>query len=156
MRITIAAVGRMKAGPLQALGDDYAKRLARGPFGRPVVKEVEQRGRLSTDELTEREASLLEAALPPGARVIALDERGDSLTSRDLAALLASLRDGGVAELAFVIGGADGLAERLRKRAERQIAFGNLTWPHLLVRVMLLEQLYRAQAILSGHPYHRD
>lgn len=146
----------MKAGPLKALCDDYAMRLAQGPLGRPVVKEVEQRGRLSADELKQREAGLLGAVLPQGARLIALDQRGEGLSSRDFAALLASLRDSGVAEMAFVIGGADGLAEGLRKRAERRIAFGSMTWPHLLVRVLLLEQLYRAQAILSGHPYHRD
>lgn len=156
MRIIIAAVGRMKAGPLKALCDDYAKRLAEGPFGQPVVKEVEQRGRLSAEERKEREADLLEAALPQRARLMALDERGESLSSRNFSALVAGLRESGVAEVAFVIGGADGLAERLQKRAERRIAFGSMTWPHLLVRVLLLEQLYRTQAILSGHPYHRD
>ena len=101
------------------------------------------------------EAERLFAALPADAALIALDERGKSLPSADLAALLAKERDGGRGSLAFILGGPDGLAEAVRKRAGRLLAFGAATWPHQLVRLMLAEQLYRATTILAGHPYHR-
>lgn len=96
------------------------------------------------------------AALPAGARFVALDEHGANLTSRVLAERLAAWRDQGVATLAFAIGGAGGLGRAVIERADAVLSLGALTWPHLLVRGMLLEQLYRAQQILAGHPYHRD
>ncbi len=96
------------------------------------------------------------AALPPGAKLVALDERGVAWSSRDLAERLGGWRDQGIATLAFAIGGAEGLGQAVIERADAVLSVGAMTWPHLLVRGMLLEQLYRAQQILAGHPYHRD
>lgn len=103
----------------------------------------------------QREGERLIAAVPTGARVVALDERGKSLDSPAFAALLKRWQDEGVGDLAFVIGGAEGLSGALLARADLTLSFGPMTWPHLLVRVLLAEQLYRAQCILDGHPYHR-
>jgi 23S rRNA (pseudouridine1915-N3)-methyltransferase len=151
MRIWLLAVGRLKAGPEQTLARHYAGRIAW-----PIeTREVEEKRRLSAAELREREGALLLAALPEGATAVALDARGKSLTSEAFAAQIGRWREAGVAHLAFLIGGADGLAETVRRKAELVLSLGPMTWPHLLVRGMLLEQLYRAQQILAGHPYHR-
>jgi 23S rRNA (pseudouridine1915-N3)-methyltransferase len=152
MRITVAAVGRAKAGPARDLYDFYAGRL-----GRQIhLREVEERRRLGPERLKEREAELLLAAVPPGALVVALDERGKALTSAGFANLLGGWRDGGVQDVAFLIGGAEGLSDSATRRADLVLSLGSMTWPHLLVRALLLEQLYRAQCILRGHPYHRE
>lgn len=103
-----------------------------------------------------REAELIVGALPAGALLIALDERGQAWSSRDLATRLTAWRDRGAATLAFAIGGADGLASSVIERADAVVSLGAMTWPHLMVRSLLLEQLYRAQQIAAGHPYHRD
>ena len=123
---------------------------------KPSVIEVEEKRNLSGGELKAREGELLISALPGGAKVIALDEKGKSLSSRELATLLGSWGDEGVRETAFVIGGADGLDGSVRKKADLTISLGAMTWPHMMVRGMVAEQIYRAQSILSGHPYHRD
>jgi 23S rRNA (pseudouridine1915-N3)-methyltransferase len=152
VRITIVAVGRLRGGPEQALAEHYRKRIAW-----PVdIREVEERRKLPPAELKRREVALIEAALPERAIVVALDERGRELSSRDFAVQIGRWRDDGVAELAFAIGGADGLDETIRSRARLVLALGKLTWPHFMARGMLLEQIYRAQQILAGHPYHRD
>jgi len=96
------------------------------------------------------------AALPAGAQLVALDARGEAWTSRDFARRIAAWRDAGVPHVAFAIGGADGLGDAVIARAAAVLSFGAMTWPHLLARVMLLEQLYRARQILAGHPYHRE
>jgi 23S rRNA (pseudouridine1915-N3)-methyltransferase len=101
------------------------------------------------------EAALLARAVPEGAVVVALDERGSLMSSPELAATLAQWRDAGRGDVAFLIGGADGLATDLRDRADLSLSFGKMVWPHMLVRVMLVEQLYRAASILAGAPYHR-
>ncbi|HTO83861.1 MAG TPA: 23S rRNA (pseudouridine(1915)-N(3))-methyltransferase RlmH [Methylomirabilota bacterium] len=153
MRILVAAVGRGRSGSEQALFDAYRRRLSW-----PVtLREVEERRKLPATQLTQREGELLLAALPkaPALFVVALDPRGKALSSEDLARRLADWRDRGVNELAFLIGGADGHAEAVRRRADFLLSFGPMTWPHLLARAMLAEQLYRAQQILAGHPYHR-
>lgn len=151
MRVLIAAVGRAKAGPERVLYEHFARRLTW-----PVtLREVEERRPLSAAERMGREAEALLAAVPKGAVVVALDERGRSLSSQDFAERLAAWRDGAVGDLAFLIGGADGLAESVRRRADLLLSLGPMTWPHMLVRGMLAEQLYRAQSILGGHPYHR-
>ncbi|RMD63900.1 MAG: 23S rRNA (pseudouridine(1915)-N(3))-methyltransferase RlmH [Alphaproteobacteria bacterium] len=155
MRITLAAVGRLKSGPMRALYDDYAGRLRRGPLGPLRLKEIEAPRGAGVQELKRREGALVLAAVPAGARLIALDEAGTSLTSREFAALLGRWRDEGVGEVAFAVGGAEGLDEAVHAAAAMTLSFGPLTWPHLLVRVLLAEQLYRAQSILTGHPYHR-
>lgn len=152
MRITIIAVGRLRGGPEQALAEHYRKRITW-----PVeVREVEERRKLPPAEMKRHEAALIEAALPDRAVLVALDERGRDLTSRDFAARLGRWRDDGIADLAFAIGGADGLDDAIRERSQLALSLGRMTWPHFVVRGMLLEQLYRAQQILAGHPYHRD
>jgi 23S rRNA (pseudouridine1915-N3)-methyltransferase len=159
MRMTLIAVGRAKPGPVRDLYDHYAGRLGqggRGLLGELTLKEIEERRPLPPEELKRREAELLLAARPKGARLIALDERGKALTSSDFAALLGRWRDEGVQDLAFAIGGAGGLDPSLREAATLTLALGLMTWPHLLTRALLAEQLYRAQSILSGHPYHRE
>ena len=121
-----------------------------------AIVEIEVRQRLPAAAMKTREAALILAALPARARLVALDERGAMWSSRGFAARLAAWRDQGVAELAFAIGGADGLGAEILNRAETTLSLGPMTWPHLLVRSLLIEQLYRAQQILSGHPYHRQ
>ena len=152
MRITLAAVGRDKSGPTRDLYQHYVKRL-NWPL---TLREVEERKPLPSASLKRREAELLRDALPKGATLIALDERGKSLSSPEFARMIGQWRDNGVQDIAFVIGGADGLHEDLRNDAARSICFGRMTWPHMMVRALLAEQLYRAQSILAGHPYHRD
>lgn len=151
MRVTIAAVGRLREAPLKALFDDYAGRSTW-----PIqVKEVEEKRKLAPAERMESEARLLAASLPDKATLIVLDQRGKVLSSEAFAAQLGRLRDEGLQDLGFVIGGADGLTTDWRRKARLVLSFGAMTWPHLLARVMLAEQLYRAQSILAGHPYHR-
>jgi 23S rRNA (pseudouridine1915-N3)-methyltransferase len=151
MRITLAAVGRMKRSPLAAAFDGYAKRLT-WPLS---VKEVEEKRPLAAAQLMAAEGEALLAALPADAYVIALERGGKALDSEGFAALLQRLQDEGRREVAFVIGGADGLSREVLARADMKLTLGAMVWPHLLVRAMLAEQLYRAQSILAGHPYHR-
>lgn len=152
MRLTIACVGRLGDGPALRLYRDYAGRLAW-----PVtLKEVEERRKLPAGERMAREAALLLDAIPKGARIVALDERGKALSSAGFAQILGKWQSEGVGDLAFVIGGADGLDGGLKKRAALSLSLGAMTWPHLLCRALLAEQLYRAQSILAGHPYHRE
>ena len=155
MRLTIVAVGRLGRAPEADLTRLYADRA--GAAGRalglgPVeLIEVESRkpGR-------EAEGAALLAALPAGTHLFVCDERGTAWRSRDFATRLSELRDRGVRQASFVIGGADGLSEEVRVAAAERLAFGPQTWPHALARVMLTEQLYRAVTILAGSPYHRD
>jgi 23S rRNA (pseudouridine1915-N3)-methyltransferase len=152
MRVTLLAVGRLKAGPMRDLFEAFRRRLS-FPL---TVKEVEEKRPLPAAELKRREGELLIAALPAAAKVVALDERGKALNSAEFAARLAEWVDSGHNEVAFVIGGAEGLHGEIRRRADLVLALGAMTWPHLLVRVLLAEQLFRAQSIQRGHPYHRD
>jgi 23S rRNA (pseudouridine1915-N3)-methyltransferase len=142
----------MRRGPLHDLQALYAGRLAPPP----AITELEEKRRLPATELKAREAELILAALPAGARLVALDEGGEAWSSRDLADRLETWRDGGVPAIAFAIGGADGLGRPVLERAATVLSLGRMTWPHFLARGLLLEQLYRAQQILAGHPYHRD
>lgn len=151
MRLTIVAVGRVKTGPEAELYRQYARRL-----GWPLdLKEIEDRKK-DPARRVEREGEMMLAAVPEGAKLVALDENGKSMTSEAFAELMGRWRDDGVADVAFVLGGADGLAPAVLARAERKIAFGAMTWPHQMARAMLAEQLYRAESILAGHPYHRS
>jgi 23S rRNA (pseudouridine1915-N3)-methyltransferase len=151
VHVHLIAVGKLKSGPHAALARHYAERLTL-----PItLRDVEEKRPLPPAELKAREGALLLAALPKGATSVALDERGKMLTSDAFAARLGRWRDAGVADLAFLIGGVEGLAETVRQQAELVLSLGPMTWPHLLARGMLLEQLYRAQQILTGHPYHR-
>jgi 23S rRNA (pseudouridine1915-N3)-methyltransferase len=150
-KLTVIAVGKARRGPIVDLWAEYA-----GRSGWPIALiEVEAAKGLTGARLKTAEADLLEAKIPDGARLVALDERGDAPTSGAFADLLGRWRDEAVRDIAFVVGGADGLARPLVDRADTVLAFGPMTWPHQLVRVMLAEQLYRAQTILTGHPYHR-
>lgn len=155
MKILVAAVGRMKPGPEHELVRDYLDRAAQagralglGPF---AVSEIDER---KARDRAAQSARLIEA-IPPGAQAIALDARGEALSSEAFARLLARMRDAGTPAAAFLIGGADGHDAALRARADRLVSFGPMVWPHMLARVMLAEQLYRAAAILAGTPYHR-
>lgn len=152
MRTHLIAVGRMKAGPERTLLDHYAARLS------PAldVREVEEKRALPPAKLKTREAELLLAAVPSGALVVAMDERGKTLSSPAFAKKMGAWRDDGVRDVAFIIGGADGLDASVRQAATLVLSLGEMTWPHMLVRGLLAEQIYRANAILSGHPYHRE
>lgn len=151
MRLLIAAVGRARGSGAAALYDDYARRMT-WPLD---LREVDVRQTLPPPRLKEREGELLLAAVPKGARIVALDETGRSLNSLAFAEVLGGWRDEGVAHAAFLIGGADGHGDQVRAAADLTLSFGTMTWPHLLARAMLAEQLYRATTILAGHPYHR-
>lgn len=159
MHLLIGAVGRLKAGPERALTDDYVERAARlcrqAGLASVGVVEVAESAAASAGTRRAEEAHRLLAALPPGAAVIALDERGEDAASEALAALVRRHADAGVSALAFLIGGPDGHGEAVRERAERSLRFGRQTWPHRLVRAMLAEQIYRSVTILLNHPYHR-
>jgi 23S rRNA (pseudouridine1915-N3)-methyltransferase len=122
----------------------------------PAIVEVDERRSLPPVQLKAREGELILGALPARVPFVALDERGVRWSSRALAEQIATWRDRGSPELAFAIGGADGLHSMVLDRADVILSLGSMTWPHLLVRGMLLEQLYRAQQILAGHPYHRS
>ena len=121
----------------------------------PAIVEVDERRSFPPLQLKAREGELILRALPAGFPFVALDERGIQWSSRTLAERIAAWRDRGSPELAFAIGGADGLHSTVLDRADMILSLGSMTWPHLLVRGMLLEQLYRAQQLLAGHPYHR-
>lgn len=155
MRVHICAVGRLRAGPERALIDDYQTRFDRTGRGLGL-------GPLSITEVEDRksggmagEAPLLRKAIPKGAVICAMDERGCVMTSPKFAEQLARWRDSGRSDVAFVIGGADGIDPSLRAEADAALSFGKMVWPHMLARVMLTEQLYRAASILAGSPYHR-
>ena len=155
MRVHIIAVGRLRAGPEKDLIDDYLTRFDRTGrslgLGPARIVEVEDRkgGGMSA------EATLLRKAVPDGAVLVALDERGRVETSPEFAKRIAGWRDQGRGDLALMIGGADGIDPALRAEADFALSFGKMVWPHMLVRVMLSEQLYRAASILAGAPYHR-
>ncbi len=155
MRVHIVAVGRLRAGPERDLIDDYLKRfdrtgraLALGPANVIEVEDKKNAGMAA-------EAALIEKAIPNGALVCIMDERGKLMTSPDFADTIGNWRDTGRQDVAFVIGGADGIDPAFRAKADAALSFGKMVWPHMLVRVMLTEQLYRAASILSGSPYHR-
>jgi 23S rRNA (pseudouridine1915-N3)-methyltransferase len=159
MLIAVNVVGRMKAGPEQELAARYFDRLARSGPGIGLefagVIEIAEGRSQSPDERRRDEAARLRNGIGSDAALIALDERGRSITSEQFAQRIGGLRDGGRRAAAFVLGGPDGLDPSLRAAAELVVSFGQLTWPHQLARIMLAEQLYRAVTILSGHPYHR-
>lgn len=159
MRIFLTAVGRARAGPAASLFDDYAGRIKKlgpglGIRGFELSEIPESRAASAKDRMAEEARAILDAV--GSTRFTVLDERGRDMPSTDLARWLADERDNGASELRFIIGGPDGLADDVRERATRAIAFGRATWPHLLARAMLAEQVYRALTILAGHPYHRE
>jgi 23S rRNA (pseudouridine1915-N3)-methyltransferase len=159
LRIHVAAVGRLKAGPERELADRYAGRFTASAkslgLSGPVVRELAESQARSAAERKAQEAAAILAALPDGAAVVRLDERGEAVSSADFAEAIRRLRDAGQRDMAFVVGGADGIGDDVIARATKAIGFGRMTVPHQIARVLLLEQLYRAATLLSGHPYHR-
>jgi 23S rRNA (pseudouridine1915-N3)-methyltransferase len=155
LRLTIVAVGRLRGGPEAALVADWLARFDRTAraLGLGPARLVEVEDRRGSGPAAE--AALIEAALPKGATLAALDERGRMLSSPEFADLLRRAADAGTRDFAFAIGGADGLDAGLRARAHHALSFGPMVWPHMLARAMLAEQLYRAASILAGTPYHR-
>lgn len=160
MRVIVAAVGRLKHGPERDLAERYRERAAKagravGLRGVDVVEVAESRARDAVRRSTEESIALAQL-IPDDAVRIVLDERGESLDSATFTGALRNWRDAGRPAAAFLIGGAEGVAPSLREAADMCLAFGAATWPHQFVRIMLLEQIYRAVTILSGHPYHRE
>ncbi len=159
MHLLIAAVGRARNAPEEAITADYLARARalgkRLGFMKIELVIVETSRAANASARMGEEEKRLSAKLPKGAHTIALDERGRAMTSEAFARHLAKLRDGGIGDLVFLIGGPDGLSSALRDGAKDRLALGAQTWPHLLARAMLAEQLYRALTILAGHPYHR-
>ena len=159
MRITLFAVGRLKAGPEKDLAGRYLDRFMKsGPaigleFTRMI--EVPESRSSSSDQRKREEAALIEKAQPEASLLVLLDERGKAFDSQTFADTLGGWRDQGRRDLMLVIGGADGLDPALQQRADLVLNLGKMTWPHQLVRILVAEQLYRAVTILSGHPYHR-
>ena len=160
MRILVAAVGRQRAGAERDLVNRYAERIRRSGATVAInaldIVEIEESRAQDSALRKQQEAAKLRQAVPAGSIVVALDERGKALTSRDFAARVARWRDDGNPSISFILGGPDGLDSSIRKEAQATFSFGAATWPHMLARVMLMEQLYRATTLLSGHPYHRD
>jgi 23S rRNA (pseudouridine1915-N3)-methyltransferase len=160
MRIVLAAIGRMRKGAERELVERYVDRARRSGralgFSCPDQIELDE-GRETTAALRRKsEGRSLAAALPRGGRRIVLDEAGRGLATRELSALLAKWRDEGVPAAALLIGGPDGHGAELKRSADLVLSLGAMTWPHLLARAMVAEQIYRAMTILAGHPYHRE
>lgn len=160
MRIVVAAVGRLKPGPDRELAERYRDRAikagrALGLRGPDVIEVRESRAREAERRITE-EAIALAGAVPQDAVKVVLDSRGQNASSDAFAQRIRAWRDGGRQAVCFIIGGANGLPAGSLDDADMSFAFGSATWPHQLVRIMLMEQIYRAMTLLSGHPYHRD
>jgi 23S rRNA (pseudouridine1915-N3)-methyltransferase len=155
MQLVIAAVGHKMPAWIETGFTEYAKRMP--PDCRLVLKEikpVDRSGSRSAETVMAMEKSRIEAVIPKGSRLVALDERGKDLTSAQLAKNLAQWQQGGT-DVTFVIGGADGLDAQFKQQADMLLRISSLTLPHGMVRVLLAEQLYRAWSIIQNHPYHR-
>lgn len=159
MRLAIAAIGRLRGGPELDLINDYSARIRAAGRALGVtgfeIRELEAPKGLSGARRRERESALLDRSAGPSARRVVLDERGENIASEALAGKIARWRDDGAGEIVFMIGGAEGHDTSLAAKADLVVAFGKATFPHMLVRAMLVEQIYRAMTILAGHPYHR-
>lgn len=144
MKVTITAVGQLKEGPIREICNDYSKRL---------------HWQLSIEELDPRKFKDINAELinriDSGSFLIVLDERGKDFTSPQFAEKIQDIQLNQYSSLQFIIGAADGLSKDVRSKANMLLSFGKLTWPHMMARAMLIEQLYRAQQIIAGHPYHK-
>lgn len=152
MKLTLAAVGKARRDVHSDLFAHYSGRLS-WPL---ELREVDIRRKLPPEQMQEEEASQLLALVPDGAIAVVLDERGKALSSAEFSSKIGTWRDDGIRDIVFMIGGADGHHDRVRNRADLLFSLGRATWPHMLVRGMIAEQLYRAQQILAGHPYHRE
>jgi 23S rRNA (pseudouridine1915-N3)-methyltransferase len=159
MRLVVVAIGRLKQGPERELAERYRQRFddigrKLGFRGLEIHEIPESRARDAATRVSE-EAAAISGLIPEKSVLVALDERGENVDSAAFARQLGRWRDQSIANTIFTIGGADGLSPDLQRNANLRIAFGSATWPHQMVRVMLLEQIYRAATILAGHPYHR-
>ena len=160
MKLSVLAVGRLKAGPEKLLAEDYQARIEaigrKAGISRFSVTDIgESQGRTPVARMDE-EQRFFASSLAPRAFTVVLDERGKTLTSPAFAGMLRRHIDGGTADLAVLIGGPDGHTPATRDKAGLVLSFGPMTWPHRLVRVMLFEQIYRAVTIMVKHPYHRS
>lgn len=151
MDVVIAAIGHQKQSPELDLLTKYVRQTR----WHVSIKEFEDKKAGTTAERMKREGELLMSAVVPGAKIVVLDERGRQFGSEEFARRLGSWQDDGVPAVVFMIGGADGHSGDIRRKADLLLAFGQMTWPHMMARVMLAEQIYRAKTILDGHPYHR-
>lgn len=160
MRVLVLAVGRMKSGSEAELAERYRKRAAQA--GRALglrdveIVEIRESRARETEKRRLEESIALANVIPDGAVSVLLDSKGEDIGSSGLAEHLQKWRETGRPAVAFIVGGPDGVAASLSEKAQLSLAFGTATWPHQLVRVMLLEQVYRAVTILTGHPYHRE
>ncbi len=160
MRLIVGCIGRLKSGPEADIAARYEKRIAQsgrqlGLSGPKIIELPESRAAESAQRKTD-EAYRLAQKLPEKAIAIAFDERGTSVNSRNFSEIIRRSSEEGASDLVFLIGGADGLDPQIRRRADHILSFGSLTIPHQLVRILVLEQIYRATTILTNHPYHRD
>lgn len=159
MRITLAAIGKLKAGPEKLLAEDYAARIPalgkKAGITGLIIKDWSESQRPDATQRMAEEEALLWSAAPQGSHIIALDERGKAPSSQAFAEKLRLLADRGQNDILFMLGGPDGHAAATREKASELLAFGPMTWPHRLARIMLLEQIYRSVTILVNHPYHR-
>jgi len=146
MQITLSVIGKLRDPALKSLFDEYKKRLD----WKITLHEFEAKAS------SLKEGELLLKSLPPATFMIILDEKGENLKSEEFAELLKNIQIHHQGKVGFVVGGPDGLDDEVKTKAQKSLSFGRMTWPHLLVRVMLMEQLYRAQQILKNHPYHRE
>ncbi len=160
MRLTIVAIGRMKAGPERELISRYQKRFSASGrnlgFSGPDIQEIAESRASSTNQRKDEEAAKILATVPSDAFLIALDEHGKPVSSSEFSNKIQQIQHDRHRDLAILIGGADGHGDRVLQRANLVISFGRMTWPHQFARLLLVEQLYRAMTILSGHPYHRE
>ncbi len=154
MRITILSIGKFENSPHKAVFENYLKRLK----WKVDLRELELKNsqNMSVDKIKEGEGDLILKAIRPSSKMVLLDENGKEFSSRNFAKLISDSGVNGDSDLTFVIGGSDGLSAQLLKKAYLKISLGLMTFPHLMVRSMLIEQIYRAQTIINGHPYHRD
>ena len=153
MNLIILAIGKMKKNSAEKeLMDTYIKQCSW-----PIqIIELEEKRNLTGNTLKEAESELLLKHIPQKAKIIALDERGINISSRQFSEKLVKWQDDGVRDIALLIGGADGHSDKVRTQADLILSFGKMTLPHMLMRVVLCEQLYRAYTISIGHPYHKD
>ncbi len=152
MKITILSIGKFRnQDPSRELFLEYQKRLS----WKIELKELELKGNIQGEALKIKEGELLLSKVPGAAKIIALDEKGKMFSSPEFASVIKNYANQGNSELAFIIGGADGLSNELKQKADLILSFSKMTFPHLMIRSFLIEQIYRASTILSGHPYHR-
>lgn len=154
MKCIIIATGKCKEKPVLSMCEEYLKRL-KAYFPTQII-EVPQTKADRSDDIKAGEAKAQLAKIPDGAYIIALDEHGEQPTTRKFAKMFENLQNTGTRTVVFIIGGSDGLHESIHKKANKMISLSPLTFPHMMVRPIILEQVYRAGTLLAGHPYHRD